>query len=604
MSDPLLPSSHNSKLNSLNRRILEIKKKIQLSEGQRKATFEECDAKKRENAERIAELKGSAASLRLELVKAKNTDAATERVAGQNEANLGTGRQRLDQVISKLENDNVRLRRKLDLVRYRSEQQQNKLASLLREYEELMMADRSRRRIGKETYDPLKKRIIVLENELHKSSIVQMEADMVRKKYRCVRSGLKSDGAIYASALENLKGSIDEQKREIERLEGVKKEASKLGDVTRAALAREELEALNTSKERDCVILDYRQRVEDRKLELERLERMIFPGTVSTRPLPLPLSLSREELNLDRAREEGIETGGLASTIAKTSTARIGSSAESSGQTNGNSENSTWSLEESFAKLRCVTGVTRRNDLVLDRFLGQRATKERLQAMRTATENEKMLLERRRQQLTAEIEMHKFSETKDADQNLEEAERLTGLIRMERHREERAEAEARRVQALSSLVVRTLYRFAENYLEKNTLSSLSDEEQSEVVVLLEKSIGAMIKRIATATDRTVDAGRFGLEGESTASDKLDSLSIGTCASADGKDSRAGSSRTMRTNEDRSLFPRFPILAPATSAAPTPLSDDDEDIPTRTILKRQAQLLVDTKSRRKPFNFRR
>ena len=72
-------------------------------------------------------------------------------------------------------------------------------------------------------------------------------------------------------------------------------------------------------------------------------------------------------------------------------------------------------LEETFVKLRNATGVSRTED-VLNRFLAQRATKEKLKKMRTATEEEKMLLEKTRQQLTAEIEMQKFSETKDADQ--------------------------------------------------------------------------------------------------------------------------------------------------------------------------------------------
>ena len=53
--------------------------------------------------------------------------------------------------------------------------------------------------------------------------------------------------------------------------------------------------------------------------------------------------------------------------------------------------------------------------------------------------------------------------------------------------------------------------------------------------------------------------------------------------------------------DQPLFPLFPI---ATTPAQGQLSEDEEDIPTRTFLKRQAQLLVDTKSRRKGFAFKR
>lgn len=72
-------------------------------------------------------------------------------------------------------------------------------------------------------------------------------------------------------------------------------------------------------------------------------------------------------------------------------------------------------LEEAFAKLRNATGVSRSED-VLSRFLGQQATKDSLQKMRAATEQEKIVLERKRQELTAEIETRKFSETKSAEQ--------------------------------------------------------------------------------------------------------------------------------------------------------------------------------------------
>lgn len=72
-------------------------------------------------------------------------------------------------------------------------------------------------------------------------------------------------------------------------------------------------------------------------------------------------------------------------------------------------------LEETFAKLRNATGVSRSEE-VLNRFLGQQATKESLQKMRTATEREKMELEKKRQELSAEIETRKFSETRSNEQ--------------------------------------------------------------------------------------------------------------------------------------------------------------------------------------------
>ncbi|XP_011872805.1 PREDICTED: uncharacterized protein LOC105564769 [Vollenhovia emeryi] len=61
------------------------------------------------------------------------------------------------------------------------------------------------------------------------------------------------------------------------------------------------------------------------------------------------------------------------------------------------------------------------------------------------------------------------------------------------------------------------------------------------------------------------------------------------------------STTIRVNSDRPLFPRLP---PCATPAAAPLSEDEDEVPTRNVLKKQAQLLVDTKSRRKGFAFRR
>lgn len=58
-----------------------------------------------------------------------------------------------------------------------------------------------------------------LENQLHRVSVMQMEADTVRKKYRSVRANLKADAAFYVSSLRNLEQSIKEQEMEIKQLQ-------------------------------------------------------------------------------------------------------------------------------------------------------------------------------------------------------------------------------------------------------------------------------------------------------------------------------------------------------------------------------------------------
>lgn len=115
----------------------------------------------------------------------------------------------------------------------------------------------------------------------------------------------------------------------------------------------------------------------DRKMELERLERMIF----HTR--------TRDDFEARGKSRVQVQEGMIKDELAR--------------------------LEETFAKLRNATGVSRSEE-VLNRFLGQQATKDSLQKMRAVAEQEKMVLEKKRQELSAEIETRKFSETKSAEQ--------------------------------------------------------------------------------------------------------------------------------------------------------------------------------------------
>ncbi|XP_076232923.1 coiled-coil domain containing protein 151 [Calliopsis andreniformis] len=376
MSDPLTNTIEN-KLNDLNKKIAEIKKKIQLSEGQRKATFEEYEAKKHEYTERITTLKQTVKELYLEYARTKDNEGKSENRVHMSRESSGYGKKRnLAETISKVQEENVRLRKKHDLIKYQREKRQQKLNTLLGEYDQLVN-DKMRKLFKRKMENPLRNKIVQLEVRLEHIRMMQMKANITRMKYRSMRSDLKEKSVLYVSSLKSLEDEIKEHENEIKRLQGVKEEAIKLKDNTQETLIREEIEVTNCSKERNAVLEEYRQRVLQRKTELERLEKMIF----HSRP--------RDDFDIrGKSRVQAAED------ITKDEVTR---------------------LEETFIKLRSATGVSRSED-VLNRFLGQRATKDNLQKMRLATEQEKMSLEKQRQEFITEMETRKFSEAKNAEQ--------------------------------------------------------------------------------------------------------------------------------------------------------------------------------------------
>ncbi|XP_072762201.1 outer dynein arm-docking complex subunit 3 [Anoplolepis gracilipes] len=311
---------------------------------------------------------------------------------------------------------------------------------------------------------------------------------------------------------------------------------------------KEEIEETNSSKKRDCIIKEFRQRVSERKMELERLERMIF----HSRP--------REDFEIRGKNRIQAQEGIIKDELAR--------------------------LEETFAKLRNATGVSRSEE-VLNRFLGQQATKESLQKMRAATEQEKMMLEKKRQELSAEIETRKFSETKSAEQNAEIVAKLNSQIDEQKCRKEKAEIASQRVRELLNEVTSTLYKLYEKFEHATDTPLLENIKMDDTLAIIE----LLSNRVKHELDVLSVSDKYLEAMDEALLEKLETMSVAT-TSAEG--------RTMRVNSGRPLFPQFPSCAIPVA----PLSEDEEEVPSRNALKRQAQLLVDTKSRRKGFPFRR
>ncbi|XP_068969856.1 outer dynein arm-docking complex subunit 3 [Bombus flavifrons] len=546
MSDPLAPTIED-KLNDLNKKITEIKKKIQLSEGQRKATFEEYEAKKHEYAEKIATLKRSVKELYVEYANIRNNEGKSGGKVHVSRKSLACEKKRnLDETITKMQEDNIRLRKKHDLIKYERKKRQQRLHSLLDEYSKL--TSNKMQKIFKEKMEnPLRNKIVKLEVRLERIRMMQIKANIARMKYRSMCSDLKQKSVLYASSLKGLEDEIKEQENEMKRLEKAKEEAITLKDNMQETLIKEEIEVTNCSKERHAVLEEYRQRVLERKTELERLEKMIFH--------------SRPRDDFDTRGESHVQH---AEDITKDEVTR---------------------LEETFAKLRSATGVSRSED-VLNRFLGQRATKDNLQKMRLATEQEKMALEKQRLQLIDEMEMRKFSETKDAEQNAEETEKLNRRIDQQRSRRLKADARRQKVEDLLQGITMTLWNVCNKFRDIiDTLPEESSEIQHPLQLL------DLINEKLTNTIETFGGQDKYLQVlQEISIDKLETVSI-TTNSVEGKAARM---------DGGPLFPRFPsTMTPATL-----LSEDEEDIPTRNTLKKQAQQLVDIKSRRKAFTFRK
>lgn len=115
-----------------------------------------------------------------------------------------------------------------------------------------------------------------LENEIHKTEVQWNEGEHIRKKYRAIKSSLMQDSEKFESTLLKLEVAISEQQAEIKKLQSVHTEAAQMRDATRSILVKQEQTTISSNKARDRQSMEFRRQVEDRKAELERLERKIF----------------------------------------------------------------------------------------------------------------------------------------------------------------------------------------------------------------------------------------------------------------------------------------------------------------------------------------
>nr|XP_050858566.1 meiosis-specific nuclear structural protein 1 [Vespula vulgaris] len=480
----------------------------------------------------------------------KNDDAAERTAQISRETSAVIRKRGLDEAIKKINEENIRLRKMKDLLRYQSDKQRQKLEILLQEHEKLLRENK-RKIFKRKLEDPLKKKRECLEVQLERMRMLIIKANIVRRKYKSVYCKLKQRSVSYASSLKELEDDIKEHENEMKRLRIVKEEAIELRYNMQEKLVKQEIEIVNNSNEQESIIQDYRQRVKERKAELERLERMIFPA----RPREDYDSVSTMIYGQDAKNE-----------ITKKELTR---------------------LEEAFAKLRNVTGVSMSED-ILNRFLGQQTTKENLQKMRTNMEDEKMDLDRKRQELLSEIETRKFTETKNAEENAEETEKFNKKMEEERARQKKAETECERIGELLKQIAKVLGKLFDKL--QNTTDSNNIVKEDSIMPSDPTKLLLLLNEIA---QKLTDV--FGRQDvcseifDDTLTDKLETMSITT--SLEGKAVRV---------ENVPLFSKFPIW---TSSA-IPLSEDEEEVPTRNTLKRQAQLLVDTKSRRKGLGFKR
>ncbi|KAK9873445.1 hypothetical protein WA026_022676 [Henosepilachna vigintioctopunctata] len=219
-------------------------------------------------------------------------------------------------------------------------------------------------------------------------------------------------------------------------------------------------------------------------------------------------------------------------------------------------------LEKSFETLKAATGAPTA-EKTLEKFSVQRDTLNRLEALRAKAETQKEKLEKKIERRAAELEYQKYAQVKDIEKTSGEAERNNKLLQ-ELHQRTKIYKES--TNQSNAMILTILAGLRKLYMHINPTGIIYEEP----LVILEN--------IKKESEKLIHSCRGPAEHLST------------------KDENISDDKWLPTPYIK-LISKTPISQQGTPAPP-PGSDEEEEVPSRGHLKRQAQIVVDARSRRK------
>ncbi|EGD81976.1 hypothetical protein PTSG_02660 [Salpingoeca rosetta] len=237
----------------------ELKKKLTLLEGDRKAYYENSQAVIKTNKDKIAKLKKENKQLtqKLKDIKLKfNTHVVEE-----------TGTNSMQEKITK-----TKMRR--NTLRHEAKQKEKRLEELKKQLHELTLEEaHQQKNSGGASQESQKLR--TLENRLDKANIKFNEAQHVGKTYKQIIRKLEQDRLHFDNSITELEKTLSQRKEELVRVEAMCVDACKARDEARKHLAAKEKEISTARKKRDEEKSRLKALAEERRRQFEAMEKRL-----------------------------------------------------------------------------------------------------------------------------------------------------------------------------------------------------------------------------------------------------------------------------------------------------------------------------------------
>ncbi|XP_071547949.1 outer dynein arm-docking complex subunit 3 [Panulirus ornatus] len=361
----------------VNNQIQDLRKKIQLSEGESKAFYEESEAEKQANKVTITTLRSD---IKLLYVKIEESNQGSERSVEkvlQQRRRAATAPVRVRKADSTIRASEYKLHdlvKRLNFLQHTRKQRETRLETLKKQLGE---AASEKALEEQRTIQELQQDLIGLENELDRVGVSVTEAEGVKRRYGSMVLALKGEAASYRTTLDNLQARLSEEKDTLKNLRDSRRNAERTRDSLRTSLHDEEESAYETKRDREKKLSEYRRRAEERRAQ--------DLGAAADRRLSL----------------------------LRTPTRRDSPTAALTQDTHEQIEAELEKYQQVFTKLKEVLGVTSVEEVV-DRLTTQGSTREHLRQLRSVTLEEVTRLKQEKEHMHEELHRVKYATTEDA----------------------------------------------------------------------------------------------------------------------------------------------------------------------------------------------
>lgn len=356
---------------TLTEQIEELRKKIVLLDGDRKAYHENSQWTMKQNKDIIQKLRAKNKELRHDLAKKKAGDervidnAFKERDPVRHCAMRGiSGKAAIGRVDQQL----CETKKKLNALHHQRVTREKKLESLRTDYEQMVNDAEiiENTDIGD---SPEAQQLRMLENRLDKMNLKMNEANKIETTYLQILEHQKEERRSWPKQLDGMEQAMKQQQTELQELRAMHNDAQIAKENARTELAKQEQSLYEAKKERDAKLEKCKKQAEEKREHAEKVEKRLQRA-----------SIQQEDITHDQKSQLSGEE----------------------------QEKKISTYEEAMAKIKDATGVSDIQEVV-QRFLSQGDTHKHLEQLKI--HNEKMLarLKEEKEKLQAEFEEMKYS---------------------------------------------------------------------------------------------------------------------------------------------------------------------------------------------------